>query len=76
MIFPDKVYNILKWISVIVLPALATLYGVIGKACDIPQTDTVVIIISAVATFIGTLIGVSTVSYNKGDNKTNDGANL
>ncbi len=76
MIFPDKVYRVLKWISVIVLPAFATLYGVIGKACDIPHTDTVVIIVSAVATFIGTLIGVSTANYNKGDNKTNNGANL
>ncbi len=65
MKLPDNVYNILKWVSLIFLPALATFYGLIGKACDIPHTDTVVIIISGLAAFIGTCIGVSQLTINK-----------
>ena len=67
----DGVYTFLKWLGLIALPALATFYGVIGKVWDIPYTAEVVTTITAVATLIGALIGVSTVNYNKdkeGDN--------
>lgn len=62
----DDVYRVLKWLGLIALPALATFYGVIGKVWDIPHTAEIVTTITAVATLIGALIGVSTVSYNKG----------
>lgn len=65
MKLPDKVYTILKWIALIALPAIATFWGVMGKVWDIPYTTEVVTTITAVATLIGALIGVSTVNYNK-----------
>ncbi len=65
MKLPDKVYTILKWIALIALPAIATFWGVMGKVWDIPYTAEVVTTITAVATLIGALIGVSTVNYNK-----------
>ena len=61
----DNVYKVLKWLGLIALPALATFYGVIGKVWDLPYTAEIVTTITAVATLIGALIGVSTVAYNK-----------
>lgn len=70
----DKVYNVLKWVALIALPALATFWGVIGKVWELPYTMQIVTTITAVATLIGALIGVSTMAYNRdkgGDNDSN-----
>lgn len=75
MKFSDDVYTFLKWLGLIALPAIATFYGVIGKVWDIPHTAEVVTTITAVATLIGALIGVSTVSYNK-QKEDNDGQTI
>lgn len=66
MIFSDKVYNILKWIATVCLPALASLTLVIGQIWSL--TDWTVPIgatIAAVATFLGALLGVSSIQYAK-----------
>ena len=73
MKLPDKVYTVLKWIALLALPAIATFWGVMGKVWDIPYTAEVVTTITAVATLIGALIGVSTVNYNKDKEGNNDG---
>lgn len=59
----DKAYNILKWICLTALPALTTLYGVIGTTLHIPYTQEVITIAVAVDTCLGTMIGVSSVKY-------------
>ena len=74
MKLPDSVYNFLKWLGLIALPALATFYGVIGKVWDIPFTAEVVTTITALATLVGALIGVSTISYNKDKSEEEDKA--
>ena len=61
----DKVYDVLKWIALIFLPALAVLYGAIGPVWGWFEQDKVVYTITAVDTFLGALIGVSTLTYNK-----------
>lgn len=63
MKIPDKLYEVLKWVSCIVLPALTTLYGVIGTTFEIPYTQQVLMIMPAISTFIGSLIGISTAKY-------------
>ena len=65
MKIPNKVYDVLKWIALIVLPACATLYAAIAKIWGIPYELEIPATIMAVDTFIGALIGVSTYSYNK-----------
>jgi len=70
MKLPDDVYNFLKWLGLIALPALATFYGVIGKVWDLPYTAEIVTTITAVATLIGTLIGVSQYKINKEKNES------
>ena len=61
----NNVYNILKWVCLIVLPAVAVLYATLGNTWGFPYVDQIVITINAIATFIGVVIGVSTMNYNK-----------
>ncbi|MBQ9872545.1 MAG: phage holin [Eubacterium sp.] len=65
MKLPDKLYDVLKWLCLIALPALATFYGVIAKIWGLPYGAEIVTTITAVATLIGALIGVSTIAHNK-----------
>ena len=61
----DKLYDVLKWIALVFLPAFTTLYGVIGATCNIPYTQEVLTILAAFDTFLGSLLGLSSHSYNK-----------
>lgn len=65
MRLPDKAYNILKWICLICLPALALFYGVIAKIWGLPFGAEIPATINAVAVLIGSLIGISQISINK-----------
>lgn len=65
MQIPDRVYDILKWVALIVLPAIATLYGVLASIWGLPYGDQIVATITAIDTFMGALLGVSTYKYNK-----------
>lgn len=66
----NKVYDYLKWIVVILLPALETAIFALGKLYDFDST-TICGTIAIFATFIGALIGVSSHNYNK-DRINND----
>lgn len=61
----DKLYDILKWVAIIVLPALATLITVVFKVWNIPYGDEIAQTITAVATFLGAVLMVSTAQYKK-----------
>lgn len=61
----DKLYDILKYVAQIVLPALGTLYFAIATIWNIPYVEQVVGTITAIDTFIGVLLGISTSKYNK-----------
>lgn len=61
----NKVYNVLKWITLVFLPALTTLVGVILNCFNISYTDIVLTIMTAVTTFMGTILGISNINYNK-----------
>lgn len=61
----DRVYKILKWACLIFIPATASLVYTIGVIWGIPYTDSVVGTLSAVSTFLGALIGISTIDYYK-----------
>ena len=61
----DKVYNVLKWVALIVLPALATLYAVLSGIWHLPLGEQIPATITAVDTFLGALLGISTARYNK-----------
>ena len=61
----NKVYNILKWIAMIVLPALATLYLGLSNVWGLPYGEEVSTTITLVNTFLGTVLMISTNQYNK-----------
>ena len=65
MIFNNRVYDCLKWIAQILLPALATLYFAIAKIWNLPFSEEIVGTITAVDLFLGALLGISTIQYNK-----------
>ena len=61
----DKVYDMLKWLVIIVLPAVATLYAALSAVWAWPYADEVVTTITAVDTFLGAVLCISTATYNK-----------
>ena len=62
----DKVYNVLKWLLIIVVPATITLIGTLGQIYKF-DTEVIVLTISAVATFLGAITGISNYNYKKGE---------
>lgn len=66
MVFDNnKVYDVLKYIAQIILPALATLYFALSKIWGLPYGVEIVGTISAIDVFLGTLLGISSATYNK-----------
>lgn len=68
----DRLYDILKWIALIFLPAAAVLYGAIAPLWGFPEPEKVVYTITAVDAFLGALLGVSTAQYNKEESGSDD----
>lgn len=63
----NRVFDLLKWIAILFLPALATLVAVVFKIWDLPYGPEISATITAVATFLGAILGVSHIQYKKGD---------
>lgn len=61
----NKVYDILKWIAQILLPALATLYFALAQIWHLPYGEEIVGTITAFDAFLGVILGISTHNYNK-----------
>ena len=63
----NKLYDVLKWIALICIPAVVTFLSVVLGVLDVdPRTVNILVtILAAVGTLIGSLIGVSTNAYNK-----------
>lgn len=67
-LIPSKVYDVLKWIGLIVCPALATLTLTVGNAVGIPCTAEIATCITAAGTFVGAIIGASAIKGGGADN--------
>lgn len=63
--FSNKIYDILKWVAIIVLPALATLVKVVFTIWGIPHGTEIATTITAFATFLGALLMISNANYQK-----------
>ena len=61
----SKVYDVLKYVTTIGLPALATLYFTIASIWKLPYAEQIVGTIAAITTFLGTLLGISSYNYKK-----------
>ena len=73
MIIKDSVYDVLKWIQRLLLPAIATLYLALGAIWKdiiyLPYPEQVAATITAIDTFLGVILGISTANYNKLQNE-------
>ena len=61
----NKTYDILKYIAMILLPALATLYFGLASIWKLPYSEEIVGTITSIDAFMGALLGISTYNYNK-----------
>ncbi len=61
----NKVYDILKWIAMYLLPALGTLYFALSGIWGLPFGEQIVGTVTALDTFLGVILGISSYNYNK-----------
>lgn len=61
----NKAYDALKYVAQIVLPALATLYFALAQIWGLPYGEQVVGTITAVDAFLGALLRLTTIKYEK-----------
>lgn len=68
----DKVYDVLKWIALILIPAIGTLYFALAGIWGFPYAEAIVGTLTALDTFLGAILGISTSMYKKNQNESND----
>lgn len=61
----DKIYDILKWIVMIVIPAVTTAYVGLSAIWDFPFAEEIAKTSAVICTLLGALLGISTAQYNK-----------
>lgn len=61
----DGLYDALKWIAQILLPALGTLYFGLSKLWNFPYPEEIVGTITVLDAFLGALLGISSAQYYK-----------
>ena len=71
MSMSNNTYDILKWIAMYLLPAAGTLYFALAGIWNLPYGEQIVGTITAVDTFLGVLLVISTSQYNKSVDDTN-----
>lgn len=58
---PDRVYDILKWVAMVLLYAVATFVGAVGPAWGWPDVNAIVLTLTSLGTLLGAVLGVSSV---------------
>lgn len=61
----NKIYDIIKFIAQILLPALGTLYFTLVNIWNLPYGEEIVGTMTAIDTFLGVLLGISSMKYNE-----------
>ena len=62
-LIPDKLYDILKWVAIIVMPALATFVVGLGGIWSVPYAGQIAATVTAIGVLLGALLGLSSVKY-------------
>ena len=65
MKLPDRVYDVLKWVAILFLPALAVLYKRVAAEWGLPYGEQVYNTVYAVHIFLGSILGISALTYKK-----------
>ncbi len=61
----NRMYDLLKWIAMILLPAIGTLYLALAGIWELPYAKQVVGTVTAVDTFLGALLGIASAQYSR-----------
>ena len=61
----SKVYDVLKYLTIIVLPAIGALYTGLAQIWDLPYSAQIPATITVICTFLGAILCISTAQYNK-----------
>ncbi len=67
----NKTYDCLKWMALIMIPAFGTLYFTISQIWGLPYSEEIVGTITAIDTFLGVCLGISSDNYHKDKNNNN-----
>ena len=63
-LIPDRIYDILKWVAIIVMPALSTFIVGLGGIWSLPYAGQVAATVTAIGVLLGAFLGLSSVKYN------------
>lgn len=63
----NKLYDILKWVAILFLPALSTLVVTVCTIWGFPYGNEIGNTITAVGLFLGAILGLSHIQYKKGE---------
>lgn len=61
----DRLYDVLKWVVVIVIPACTTAYVGLAAVWGFPYAEPIAKTSAIVCTLLGAILGISTINYNK-----------
>ena len=61
----NKTYDVLKWVALVVLPALTTLWLALANIWGFPYAEAIGATMAAITAFLGALLGVSSIQYKK-----------
>ena len=61
----NKLYDFLKYLTIIVLPAIGALYAGLSQIWSLPYASEVPATITVICTFLGAILCISTAQYNK-----------
>ena len=73
MRLPDSVYTVLKWITMICIPAVTTAYVGLSAVWGWPYATEVAKTSAVICTLLGALLGISTAEYNRNSNNVHYG---
>lgn len=65
----NKTYDCLKYLTIVVLPALGALYSGLSKIWNLPYSDAIPETILCICTFLGAILCISTAQYNTAPKK-------
>lgn len=65
MKMPNKLYDVLKWITMVALPAVTTLWLTLASIWGFPYAEPIGATLGAITVFLGALLGISSITYAK-----------
>lgn len=65
----NKLYDVLKYLTIIVLPAIGALYAGLSQIWTLPYASEVPATITVICTFLGAILCISTAQYNQSNNE-------